>query len=95
MNRPPLSSRNWFGNACAGLLLGFFLALGLSGIFVQFGPGEVGAFSAKHQLTMWLIAPLFVAVLSGCFLFRTGLRAWGWLGLANLLIWGLLHVATV
>ena len=92
MKPEKLSSRDWFGKASAGLLLGFFIAVGLSGIFARFGPGEVSSFSIQHQFTMWLIAPLLAGILSFCFLFRSGLRAWGWLGITNLVIWGLLYI---
>lgn len=95
MKQLQLNSRNWFGKACAGLVLGFFLALGLSGLFAVIGPGEIGNFSARHQLTMWMIAPLMVAILSGCFMFHTGLRAWCWLGLANLITWGFLYAVNI
>ncbi len=86
-----LSSKNWGGKVSAGLILGFFLALGLSGLFACFGPGAIGFFSAQGQITMWLMAPLWSGILSFCFLFQNGLRAWGWLGLGNLAVWGLLY----
>lgn len=89
--QPPLSSRNWFGKASAGLIMGFVLALGLTGAFAWFGPGEVGYFSAQSQVTMWMMGPLWAGILSFCFLFRTGLRAWLWLGGASALVWGILY----
>lgn len=85
-----LTSRNWFGKASAGLILGFLLSLALGGAVGRFAFGGVGRFSIEHQLTMWLIAPVWLAILSGCFLFLTGLRAWLWLGAANLALWSLL-----
>lgn len=91
MKPPVLSSRNWFGKAGAGAVAGFFLALAICGMLVQFGPLEVGFFSARAQLTMWLMAPLWALILSFCFLFHNGARAWTWLGGANLLLWGLLY----
>lgn len=44
--------------------------------------------SAHGQIAMWAMAPLWSGILSSCFLFRTGLRAWSWLLLANLVLWG-------
>lgn len=38
---------------------------------------------------MWLVAPVWSAILGLCFLFRNGPRAWGWLALANVAAWGL------
>ncbi len=87
---PPLHSRNWFGKASAGLILGYGLALGLSGLFAWFGPQGIEGGGGKAQINMWLMSPVWALVLSFCFLFRDGPRAWLWLGLANLLVFGLL-----
>ncbi len=87
---PQLSSKNWFGKTSAGVILGFVLAIGLCGMFAAYGPGSVSFESAQGQVTMWLTAPLWAGILSFSFLFRDGWRAWGWLGLASLLVWGLL-----
>ncbi|TGD73387.1 hypothetical protein E4634_10155 [Mangrovimicrobium sediminis] len=84
------SSRDWLGKASAGLVCGVFLALGAGGLLARFALGGVGRFSLEHQFTMWLVSPLLLAILCACFMFRSGLRAWAWLGAANLLVWGLL-----
>lgn len=90
MSDQSLSSRDWFGKASAGLVLGFALALGLSGLLAwAVGVGDT-YFSPKGQLAMWVMAPIWCLVLSFCFLFRSGLRAWGWLGLATMVVWGML-----
>ncbi len=85
-------SRHWPGKTLAGLVLGFGLALALSGLFAWLGPGGMPASNAKLQFDMWLLPPIWAAVLSLVFLFRDSLRAWLWLGLANLvafaLLWG-------
>lgn len=85
-----LTSRNWLGKATAGIVLGYGLALALSGLFAWFGPGGIGAGAGKVQLTMWLMSPVWCLVLGLCFLFRDGWRAWLWLGAANLFAFGLL-----
>ncbi|MCB2060033.1 MAG: hypothetical protein R3E09_06115 [Novosphingobium sp.] len=86
----PLSSRDWFGKASAGLILGFLLALGAGGLFkVAAGVGET-FFSTKGQFAMWMMSPVWALVLSLCFLFRSSLRAWLWLAAANLVLWALL-----
>ena len=87
---PPLRSRDWFGKATAGLVLGFGLALAVSGLFAWFGPGGLLGGTGKTQLNMWLMSPVWVAVLAFCFLFPSGRSAWCWLGLANLAAFGLL-----
>lgn len=83
----PLSSRDWLGKSSAGLILGFLLALGLSGLFKLVGGVEEAFFSLKGQVSMWMISPLWSLILSFCFLFGSSLRAWGWLGIANILLW--------
>lgn len=89
-----LSSKNWFGKASAGLILGFFLALALSGILGKFVFGGVGQYSVFHQLSMWSIAPTFVVILSTCFLFQNGPKAWLWLGLINAGLWSVLFLSS-
>lgn len=87
------SSSNWFGKASAGLILGFGLALALSGIFAWAGPGGLMQGGGKTQFNMWLMSPVWALVLSLCFLFKSGWRAWGWLGLANAIAFGVLFLA--
>lgn len=88
MSQTTLHSRNWLGKASAGLVLGYLLALGVSG-FVSLGaPG--GPAGGKVQFVMWTVSPVWACVLSFCFLFRDGLRAWLWLGGATILTYGLL-----
>lgn len=90
MSAKQLSSRDWFGKAAAGLILGFALALGISGL-LAWTIGVSGTFfSTRGQLTMWAIAPIWCAILSFCFLFRSGLRAWAILGLATAAVWAAL-----
>ena len=88
--KKPLSSRDWFGKASAGLVLGFLLALGAGGLFKTTAGLEDTFFSTKGQLSMWMMSPIWALVVSFCFLFRSGLRAWGWLFAANIVIWGLI-----
>jgi len=83
---PPIK-RDWLGKSLAGLLLGFTLALALSGLAGLLRPGLDGA---EAQLLMWMVPPVWVAVLGGVFMFPDGWRAWAWLSLANLVAWGLL-----
>lgn len=85
-----LRSEDWLGKASAGLICGFTLAIALTGLFAWFGPSGLMHSSAKTQLNMWLASPIWVAALSVCFLFRSGIRAWGWLLLANAVSYGAL-----
>lgn len=86
----PLTSRDWFGKASAGLVLGFLLALACSGLFkLAAGLGDT-FFSLQGQFAMWMISPIWGLILSFCFFFGSARRAWGWLALANALLWAAL-----
>lgn len=70
---------HWISKSAAGLLLGFPLALALSGLFAWLGPGGITA-ANKVQFNMWLIPPLWMIFFVTVYFFRTGLRAWLCLG---------------
>jgi hypothetical protein len=91
MNAPRerLQSRHWFGKTMAGLVLGYALAVALSGVIALLTPGGLGG-EGKIQFNMWMIPPLWATVLGFVFLFRDGRRAWWWLGLATVAAFGLL-----
>ncbi|KAF0133510.1 hypothetical protein [Methylocystis sp.] len=76
--------RDWVSKTSAGAILGFSLAIGLAGLFAWLTPGGL-ATANKFQLVMWLIAPIWLTTLSLCFFFSSGMRAWLWLGGANLM----------
>lgn len=89
MNQPPLTAKNWFGKTAAGVILGFTLALGLTGLFRMSGGVGEDFFSTRGQVAMWMMAPIWALILSFVFMFRTNARAWGWLFLANLVVWAM------
>ncbi|WP_404478981.1 hypothetical protein [Novosphingobium sp. BL-52-GroH] len=91
MSGAQLTSRDWLGKASAGLILGFLLALGISGLLAWWIGVSDSYFSTKGQLAMWSMSPVWCLVLSLCFLFRSGLRAWGVLGLASAGVWTALY----
>lgn len=74
----------WLSKSLAGTLLGFGLAIALSGLFAWLGPGGLAPLN-KYQFNMWLVPPLWLGVLSAVFLFSSAARAWLWLGGANAL----------
>lgn len=84
---PPIR-RDWVSKTLAGMLLGFTLALGCSGLFARLNPDM--AASIKAQLAMWMVAPIWLGTLGGVYFFASGRRAWLWLGGANLLLFGAL-----
>lgn len=67
----------------AGVVGGFGLAIAASALFARLSPGGLTA-ASKFHVTMWLVPPLWIAVVSASFMFRTGARAIGGLALANL-----------
>jgi hypothetical protein len=84
-----ISSRDWFGKLSAALVLGFTLALALTCAFqTLFSRGDAH-FSPQGQIAMWLMSPIWCALLSLCFFFRSTARAWAWLVVANLFAWAL------
>jgi len=85
-----LDSRHWLGKTLAGTVLGFGLALALSGLFAWLAPDGIDGGGGKNQFNMWLMGPIWALVLSFVFLFRSSLRAWLWLGAANAVAFGLL-----
>lgn len=83
--------RDWLAKTLAGLLLGFTLAVGASGL-LGLALGGVAA-PARSQLMMWAVMPVWLGVFSGVYFFASGLRAWLWLVAANTLVFGALALA--
>ena len=92
---PALTSRLWFGKVSAALILGFTASLALTCLYTLLSGVKDPFFDARGQIAMWMIAPLWSGFLSFCFLFRTGARAWGWLFLANIILWGAYGAARI
>jgi hypothetical protein len=86
--KAPPGAPDWLSKTLAGLLLGFALAIGSSGL-LSWAAADL-ALTIRSQLVMWLVAPVWMGVLSGVYFFRSGKRAWAWLGGANLLVFGFL-----
>lgn len=80
---------DWISKTLAGVLLGFALCIAVSGLFAWLTPGGPAA-PQKSQATMWITMPVWGAVLSFVYLFRSGAQAWRWLGGATVLAYALL-----
>lgn len=76
----------------AGVIGGFGLALAASALFVRLSPGGLNA-ASKFHVAMWIVPPLWIAFASASFMFRSGARAFGWLGSANLAAFALVLLA--
>ncbi len=81
-------SPDWFSKTLAGTLMGFTLAIACAGLFNGLAGGM--PLSIRGQLAMWLMAPVWMGVLSGVYFFRSGKSAWAWLTGTNLLVFGIL-----
>jgi hypothetical protein len=77
--------RHWLAKGLAGLIPGLAVAIGVSGLFVWAGPGAPEA-SGRYLVMMWAVVPVWMLILTFCFLFRSGWRAWAWLGGAAVLV---------
>jgi len=84
--KKPAIQRDWWSKTFAGLLLGFTLAVAISGIFVK--TNATMAFSIRGQLAKWMMARIWLSTLSGVYLFQSGKKAWLWLCLTNLVAFG-------
>lgn len=86
--KPAPVQRDWVSKTLAGTLLGLALALGASGVFSQLNAAM--PLPVRGQLAMWMVPPLWLGTLGLVYFFQSGLRAWLWLGGANLLAYGAL-----
>lgn len=81
------TNKQWLAKLSAAIILGFLLTVAVTGLLMDLVFGPVFIFSVQGQFLMWSIAPIWVLILSSCFIFRSGLRAWCYLAAANLAIW--------
>lgn len=71
--------KGWAGKTLAGTVCGLAIALAASGFFMY--PGfDANTVFDKYQIAMWIVPPIWLAVLSCCYLFRDVRHAWLWLG---------------
>jgi hypothetical protein len=77
-----------WAKSLAAALLGLPLTVGLVGLLALLWPG-------RQEITAlpWMLMafPVWIGAMSLAFAFKTGLRAWSWLGGATLLCFALLH----
>lgn len=74
---------DWYSKSLVGLLLGFTLAVAVAGIFAWGGTGGI-AMPNKSQFVIWLIAPVWLSVLAGVYMFQSARQALIWLGAINI-----------
>ncbi|NQY88527.1 MAG: hypothetical protein HRT51_12440 [Colwellia sp.] len=79
---------HWWSKTIAGIILGLTLTYAIVAIFAWHGPGGIDA-PVKVQFNMWMIAPIWLLILSFTYLFKTGLKAIVYLGSANMFFYGI------
>ena len=85
-------SRDWLSKTLAGVAGGFGLGIAASGLLACLTPGALDV-QNKFQVAMWLVPPVWIGVMSASFMFRSGVRAWAWLGGANVAGFAMLALA--
>lgn len=88
--KPDRIAGHWLGKTSAGLVCGFLLAIALSGLLAHLAPGSLDD-AARAETVMLSVPLVWTAVLSAAFAFRSGPRAWAWLGGASALAFALLE----
>jgi hypothetical protein len=73
---------HWIGKTTAGAICGFIVALALSGLIVRLAP-SAGIDAAKAETAMLFVPLVWTGIFAAAYLFRSGLRAWLWLGAAS------------
>ncbi|MET0506463.1 MAG: hypothetical protein ABWZ85_14170 [Luteibacter sp.] len=64
----------------AGVLLGLPLALALISVTIWIWPGSSEAVTLPVMMAFF---PLWIGIMGGTYMFRSGARAWIWLAIAN------------
>ncbi|UPG85724.1 hypothetical protein L2Y94_20925 [Luteibacter aegosomatis] len=65
----------------AGIVLGLPLSLAMISLAIWIWPGSSEAVVIPFYVAFF---PLWVAVMAATYLFRSGVRAWAWLAVANM-----------
>lgn len=80
----------WWSKIIAGLLLGYALAIGSSGLLHMLLAG--GPPSGNAQLIMWLVIPIWLSVLGVSVAFDRARDVWLLLIMLNGLVYGALYL---
>jgi hypothetical protein len=74
----------------AGILLGLPLSIALIAVTIWVWPGSSEAVTLPVMMAFF---PLWIGIMAGTYMFRSGVRAWAWLAVANLGAFGALWLA--
>lgn len=92
MPRYTYTSQNWLSKVTAAVVPGNLLTFGLVGVIGLLSHADSDPRKASAQFLTWLTVLLWCTILSTCFLFSNGKRAWNYLSAAALCVWGLFFV---
>ncbi|GAA4479628.1 hypothetical protein [Gluconacetobacter asukensis] len=87
MTRARLDNRQWVAKLSAGIVPGCALALAVMAVVGALCHTTGSPMTLSAQFLMWLAGLVWVVVLSVCFLFRSGARAWAVLGAGSVALW--------
>ncbi|WP_026019267.1 hypothetical protein [Acetobacter ascendens] len=92
MRKYTYTSQNWFTKVSAAVLPGNILTFGLVGIIGVLSHADSDPRTASAQFLTWLTVLLWCIILPTCFLFSNGKRAWNYLSISALCVWGLFFI---
>lgn len=75
------------GKVLGGVLLGGPLAFALCGVYGYLAPGSL---LDNYLMVLFLLLPVWCGLFSLTVACRSALRAWSWLGIGNVMAFGLL-----
>lgn len=92
MRKYTYTSQNWFAKVTAAVVPGNILTFGLVGVVGILSHADSDPRTASAQFLTWLTVLLWCIILPTCFLFSNGKRAWNYLSVSALCVWGLFFV---
>lgn len=92
MRKYTYTSQNWFAKVTAAVVPGNILTFGLVGVIGVLSHVDSDPRTASAQFLTWLTVLLWCIILPTCFLFSNGRRAWNYLSISALCVWGLFFV---
>lgn len=90
-----VTNRDWFGKVSAGMVCGYLLGIGASGLFKFAAGGGVELYSLEGMASIKLPTLIWPPIVAFSFMFSSTRQAWAWLGLATGIVWGLLFLLGV
>ena len=87
-----LNNRQWLAKLVAAIVPGAMLCLGSMAVVGLLSHTAGDPRTVLAQFLMWLTVLVWLVLIGSCFLFRSGLRAWGVLGSGAVIAWSLFAI---